>query len=253
MSNLFFCYRNHCIDSTTITEVYGTSNSDYGTSKLVDNNLQSYFLANGITSKPSILFNFGTQVYVDSLIVIHNLNETGTLYIKAGDTIPPITEVYGLPILGSTGTSMNYFTPEVPYTYWQLFTDGTNMNTPVKINEVFIGKRDVFPVNPEYSFSKEMDSSTIITESEKGQRKIYHKYTKQKWNFSYPSIDVTLEGTFNKIRNYCGGSYKPFFMCLDKDDNKFETYFTRFIKNSYKHTEIAYNTFDISFSLEEEL
>lgn len=252
MSNLFFCYRNHCIDPTNITESYGTSNSDYGTSKLADGNLQSYWSANGAIAIPNILFNFGTQIYVDSLIVIHNMT-TGTLYMNAGNTNPPSTITYGLPILSSTGTSMNYFSPEVPYTYWQLFANGTNMNIPVKINEIFIGKRDTFPVNPEYSFKKEINSSTIVTESEKGQKKVYHKYAKQKWDFSFPSIDSALEGTFNKIRNYCGGSYKPFFMCLDKDDNKFETYFTRFIKNSYKHSEIAYNIFDVSFSLEEEL
>ncbi len=252
MSNISFFYRNHCADPVSITEVNGTSNTDYGTSQIADNNLQTYFLGNTIPSVPNVLFNFGTQIYVDSVIVVHNMN-AGTLYINAGDTNPPSTITYGLPILSSTGTSMNFFSPEVSYTYWQLFANGTNMNTPVKINEIFIGKRDTFSSNPEYSFKKYIDSSTIVTESEKGQRKVYHKYTKQKWDFSYPDVTDALNGTFNKIRNFCVGSYKPFFFCEDIDDNKFETHFVRFVKNSYKHVEEKQGCHNIEFSLEEEV
>ena len=250
-------YRNHCNDTTSITETLGTSNSDFGTSKIADNNLQSYWSTNLITPGPgtvaNVIFNFGTQIYVDSLIVVHNLNETGTLYIKAGDTNPPVTATYGLPLLGSTGTSVNFFSPEVPYTYWQLFTNGTKLSEVTKIKEVFIGKRDTLSVNPQYPFRKEIEAYTILTESEKGQRKVYHKYTKSKWDFNYPVIDEATFGTLNKIRNYCGGSYRPLWMCLDKDDDKFATYFVRFEKNSFAHSEIMDGIFDVSFSLEEEL
>lgn len=250
-------YRNHCNDAFGITETLGTSNSDFGTSKLADNNLQTYWSTNLITPGPgtvaNIIFNFGTQIYVDSLIVVHNLNENGTLYMKAGDTNPPVTATYGLPILGSTGTSVNYFSPEVPYIYWQLFCNGTKLSEVTKIKEVFIGKRDTLSVNPQYPFRSEIEAYTILTESEKGQRKVYHKYTKSKWDFEYPAIPGSLNGTFNKIRSYCGGSYRPFYMCIDTDDDKFETYMVRFIKNSYNHQEVAYNVHNISFGLEEEL
>ncbi len=257
MSNISFFYKNFCESPSAITETWGTNNSDYGTAKLADGNLQSYWETMGISPGPgtvaNIIFNMGSQVYVDSLIVVHNLNETGTLYVKGGNTNPPTTATYGLPILGSTGTSINFFSPEVAYSFWQVFADGTKLSESVKIKEVFIGKRDVFSVNPEYPFRKELESSTIITESEKGQRKVYHKYTKNRWGFSYPAINDALNGTMNKIRNHCHGSYKPFWMCLDKDDDKFSTYMVRFLKNSYRHQEIMDGIHDISFSLEEEL
>ena len=247
-----------CESPSVITDTWGTSNSsDFGTSKLADNNLQSYWSTQGISPGPgtvaNILFTMGSAVYADSIIVVHNLNESGTLYIKAGDTNPPTTATYPLPILGSTGTSVNFFSPTVAYNFWQLFTDGTKLSEVVKIKEVFIGKRDELSVNPQYPFHKEIESSTIVTESEKGQKKVYHKYTKQSWSFEYPSVDEATFGTLSKIRNYCGGSYRPFWMCLDKDDNPYETYFVRFIKNSFKQQEIAYNVYDVSFSVEEEL
>mgnify|MGYP001570880695 CR=1 FL=1 len=257
MSNILFCYKNFCENASTITETWGTSNGDMGTSKLCDNNLQSYWETKGISPGPgtvaNVIFGMGSQVYVDSLIVIHNLNETGTLYIMAGNTTPPTTTSYGLPILGSTGTSINFFSPEVAYSFWQIFADGTKLSESVKIKEVFIGKRDTLSVNPQYPFRKEIEAYTILTESEKGQRKVYHKYTKQRWGFEYPAIDEATFGTLNKIRNFCGGSYRPFWMCLDFDDDKFATYMVRFMKNSYKHQEIIDGIHDISFSVEEEL
>ena len=107
MSNILFCYKNLCEAPSKITDLYGTSNSLFGTAKLNDNNLSSYWSSNSITNA-NILFDFGSNVYVDSLIAVHNLTGVGTLYINAGDTNPPTTVAYGLPILGSTGTSMNF-------------------------------------------------------------------------------------------------------------------------------------------------
>ena len=257
MSNILFCYKNFCESPSVITETWGTTNSDFGTSKLADNNLQSFWTTQGISPGPgtvaNILFTMGSAVYVDSLIVVHNLNETGTLYVKAGDTNPPTTITYPLPILGNTGTSINFFSPIVSYNFWQLFADGTKLSEVTKIKEVFIGKRDTLSVNPQYPFRKEIEAYTILTESEKGQRKVYSKYTKQRWGFEYPAIDEATFGTLNKIRNYCGGSYRPLWMCLDKDDDKFATYMVRFMKNSFKSTEIIDGIYDVSFGIEEEL
>jgi len=256
VSNISWLYKNFCETASAITETFGTTNSDFGTSKIADNNLQSYFSADRIITPigtvVNILFTMGSAVFIDSIIVVHNMN-VGTLYVKAGDTNPPTTATYPLPILGSTGTSVNFFSPTVGYNFWQLFADGTKLSEVVKIKEVFIGKRDELSVNPQYPFHKEIESSTIVTESEKGQRKVYHKYTKQRWGFEYPSIDTPTFGTLSKIRNYCGGSYRPFWMCLDKEDNPYETYFVRFLKNSFKNIEIMDGIYDVSFSVEEEL
>ena len=252
MSNILFCYKNLCEAPSKITDLYGTSSSLYGTNRLADNNLSSYWSSNSITNA-NILFDMGSNVYVDSLIAVHNLTGIGTLYVNAGDTNPPTTIAYGLPILGSTGTSMNFFTPIVNYRYWQLFFEGVGLTEVTKIKEVFIGKRDVLSVNPQYPFRTEMESSTILTESEKGQKKVYLKYTKRSWEFDYPSVNEATFGTLNKIRNFCNGSYRPLWFCLDKDDNKFETFFARFEKNSFKQKEIFYGVHDVSFRLNEEL
>ncbi len=250
--NLSFMYKNHCIDPVSITEVYGTSNSDYGTAKVADNNLQSYWSTNGNIQNSELLFNFGTQVFVDSLIVVHNM-DAGTLYMQAGDTNPPNTVVYGLPILGSTGTSIKYLNSPVNYKYWQLYIGGAGLSSPVKINEIFIGKRDTFSNNPQYPFKSGRESSTILTESEKGQRKVYHKYSRNNWEFFFPSINEALTGTLNNIRDFCHGSYKPFFMCIDIDDNSYETFFVRIKKGSWKHIENTYGIYDVSFGIEEEV
>lgn len=260
MSNISWMYRNLCNNPSAIVDIIGTVNSDFGSSRLSDNNLKSYWASVSTGTIVSILFDMGSSVWADTFIVVHNLpvvnNEpaagTYTLYLNAGNTNPPTTSTYYLSNPASLGTSMYYGT-EVNYRYFRLLSYGTSFNEQTKINEVFIGKRDVFPINPEYPFGHELDSATIVTESEKGQKKVYHKYTRNKWNFKYSAIDDALWGTMRKIRSYCGGSYRPFFMCIDSDDNKFETYMVRFIKNSFKHQEVAYNIHDVQFSVEEEL
>lgn len=254
MSNISFMYRNLCESPRSITETFGTTNSIYGTSMLADGNLQSYWSTDRI-SNSTILFDFGSSVSIDSLIVIHNMN-IGTLFIGAGGTIASYgtSDVfYGLPLYGSTGTSVNFLTTPVNFRYWKLFANGTNLNEVTKIKEVFLGRRITPNINPEYPFQHELDSATIVTESEKGQKKVYHKYSRNKWNFKYSAIDDALWGTMRKIRSYCSGSYRPFFMCIDSDDNKFETYFCRFGKNSFQHQEISYGLHDVVFSVEEEL
>lgn len=260
MSNISWMYRNLAESPSAIVDVIGTSNSDFGSSRLTDNNLKSYWASISTGTIVSILFDMGSSVWADSFIIVHNLPVvnteptagTYTLYLNAGNTNPPTTSTYYLSNPASLGTSMYYGT-EVNYRYFRLLSYGTSFNEQTKINEVFIGKRDIFPINPEYPFRKKIDSATIVTESEKGQKKVYSKYVRRGWGFSYNSINDALNGTMNKIRNYCNGSYKPFFMCIDSDDNKFETFFCRFVKNSFKHSETMVNCHDIDFEIEEEL
>ena len=260
MSNISWMYKNMCQNPATITETFGTSNSLFGTNRLADGDLQSYWLSRSTGTVISILFDMGSAVWADSFIVVHNLpvvnNEpsagTFTLYLNGGNTNPPITSTYYLSNPASLGTSMYYGTA-INYRYFRLLSYGTSFNEQTKINEIFVGKRDTFSVNPEYPLKKEMDSSTIVTISEKGQKKVYHKYTRTNWELSYPSIGEEIYGTMLKIRKYCNGSYKPFWVCFDIDDNPYETFFVRFGKNGFKNKEINYNIHDVSIRLEEEL
>ena len=260
MSNISWMYHNLCQNPASITETFGTSNSLFGTNRLADGDLQSYWLSTSVGTVISILFDMGSAVWADTFIVVHNLpvvnNEplagTFTLYLNAGNTNPPIASTYYLSNPASLGTSM-YYGSAVNYRYFRLLSYGTSFNEQIKINEIFIGKRDTFNVNPEYPFKRETDSSTIVTISEKGQKKVYHKYTRTNWELSYPSIDEITYGTMLKIRKYCSGSYKPFFVCFDIDDNKFETFMVRFGKNGFKHKEESYGNHSINLRLEEEL
>ncbi len=251
MSNISWMYKNKVSNIVSMSEIYGTTNSDYGTANLIDNNIQSYYSANS-TSLTKVLFDFGSAVTIDSLIVVHNAdgNLGGTVYFHIGNNNPPTDVDVGVPVVSRTGTSMKFLSSAISYRYFQLCAiAGTKVT---KINEVFIGKRDTFPINPEYPFKKELVMSNIITQSEKGKKFVYNKYDRLKWDFRYPSMDDILYGTFSAMRDFCGGSYKPFFMCIDKDDNLLDTYFVRFVNNTWKHSEISYGVHDVEFSIEEE-
>lgn len=297
MSNISWMYKNLVSSIPTITETFGTSNSDYGTNNMFDNNLQTYWSVDrlNLTTPATVIFDFGSNVNVDSLIVVHNLN-SGTMYFIADNTLPVVpiiadphyillgepplvigdtpynfsdipmrygtsntpvlsgtfTNIFGLPILGSTGTSTNYINDVRNYRYWELFLGGTNFSEVSRINEVFIGRRDTLPINPEWPFLIESDTKTIVTKSETGHKYVYKKYDSKKWSFRYSGINQAEFGTLNNMRSICNGGYKPFFMCIDKDDNKFDTKFIRFSKGFWKSSEVAYKIYDLEFSVEEE-
>lgn len=252
MSNISWMYKNKAENMYVMTETYGTVNGDYGTANLVDNDLQSYYAAHGPDGLTKVLFDFGSSVSVDSFIVIHNMDGDigGTVYFKVGDTNPPVTSTIGVPVVSITGTSAKYLASAVNYRYFQLNAiAGTRFS---KINEVFLGNRDILPINPEYPLKKELMMSNIITQSEKGKKFVYNKYDRLKWDLKYPAINDAVYGTLNNMRDHCGGSYKPFFICIDKDYNLLETYFVRIARSSWKHTELIDGSHDISFSIEEE-
>lgn len=252
MSNIAWMYKNKVEDIYGMTETYGTANGDYGTANLGDNDLSSYYAAQGPDSLTKVLFDFGSAVTIDTLVVVHNIDSatSGTAYFNVGDTNPPITATYGVPVVSTTGTSAKYLVSSITYRYFELNAIAGTRFT--KINEVYIGKRDVFPVNPEYPFKKELIESNIDTLSEKGKIFSYNKYSRLKWDFVYSSINDALYGTMNNMKKICSGGYKPFFLCIDSDDNLLETFFVKFVKNSWKHTEIIDGIHDIYFSVDEE-
>lgn len=262
MSNISWMYKNKIENVITMTETYGTINGDYGTSSLADGDLQSYFSGNSESASPTILFDFGSVVTVDSFIVVSNHrsninNDNGVLSFNAGDTNPPTGTNIILRALTdptdirSAGTAVRFLSSSISNRYFKLsaLIGGTAVT---HLNEVFIGKRDTLPINPEYPLKKELMMFNIVTQSEKGKKFVYNKYDRLKWDFKYSAINDALYGTLNNMRDHCGGSYKPFFICIDKDDNLLETYFVRIARSSWKHTELIDGSHDISFSIEEE-
>lgn len=250
-------YKNLCESPLNVTATYGTSNPDYNIDKLHDNNLQTWFSSDRIITPTgdvvTVTFDFGSAVYADTFITVHNINTTGTMYFKAGDTNPPTTETHGLPLINSTGTSMKYMSSPIYYRFFKLFANGTKLSEVTKIKEMFIGKRNTLLINPEYPFSRGSDSVTIVNESEKGQKSTYHRYNRHKWAFNYTAVDSSINDALNNVRNYCKGSYKPFWFCEDYSDNIVDTFFCRFQGNSFKHSEVMDGVHDVQFAIEEEL
>lgn len=176
------------------------------------------------------------------------------MIFKAGTSNPPLNASYSLPVSEDfIGTSMNYLGSAVSYRYWQLFVGAANFDNNISINEVFIGKRLELSINPEYPFKKNLDISDIELSVPSGKKYVYNKYNRINWEFSYPGLDSDDFNNLEIMRGYCKGSYTPMWMCIDRDDNKFDTKFTRLKKNSWKKKEVSYQVYDVSFSVEEDL
>ena len=86
MPNIYWMYKNRLKDVKSITESTGTSNVNYGTANIKDFELTTSFRSNsGEGTKSTLLFNFGSSVYIDSAIAVHTLPSVGTLVLRASD------------------------------------------------------------------------------------------------------------------------------------------------------------------------
>ena len=84
MPNIYWMYRNKLENASSITESSGTSDTNYGTANIKDFDLHTSFRSNsGEGTKSTLLFNFGSSVYIDSAIAVHTLPSVGTLVLKS--------------------------------------------------------------------------------------------------------------------------------------------------------------------------
>lgn len=255
--NVSFAYKNFIEDVSDILDLYGTTdNTNFGTAKIADFDLNTSFRSNGVAGlygTTTIRFNFGSSVYVDSLIAVHNFT-TGTIYIQASGTADGNDATYGLPIdSGIAGTSVKFLTSPVSFKYWKLFMAGNTSDGYHELKEAFIGKKLTLNENPSYPFEPNVIEDTIMNMAEKGQRFIYHNFSRKTWELNYEGITESSYLALSKMRRYCRGSYKPLWFCIDYDNDPLEIFFTRMIGNEFSYKELTVDVWDVSFRLEEEL
>src|SRR3972149_3973356 len=94
--SITFLYKNLINNATKITE--NSSRPYYGTAYIYDNDLNSVYRGTSGNGTSTVLFDFGSAVYMDSVACISNLTTSGTLVLRAGTISSVGDQVFGIPI-----------------------------------------------------------------------------------------------------------------------------------------------------------
>ena len=248
--SISFLYKNLIDNVTSISE--NTSQLGWGTAYLYDGDLNSAFRGTStVTGTTTVLFNFGSAVYMDSVVCINNLTSTGTCWLLGG-TIASVGDfTTGIPIDG-LGTSYKYFGNQ-GFQYWKFNMKGATAISQHQVNELFLGKRTTISEMPSYPFSETIEESTIDLISEKGNKWVYQNYERKIWSFNFEGVNATTENALYKMYKYCRKNTQPLWMLLDPDNDPLNIKFVRFQSNAFLSEEITKNIFDITMGLEQEI
>ena len=244
-----FLYKNLIETATKITE--NSSRPHYGTAFIYDNDLNSVYRGTAGNGTSTILFDFGSAVYMDSVACISNLTTSGTMVLRAGTLSSVGDQVFGIPVDGF-GTSHKFFGDQ-GYRYWRLDAFGQTAIFKHQINEVFLGKRLSISEMPSYPLENSIEEDTTELISERGQRWVYHNFEQENWIFNFEGVNSTTENNLYKMYKYCRKNTQPFFMNLNLDDNANNIKYIRFKENAFLSEEITKNCFDISLEIESEV
>src|SRR3990167_5693995 len=91
-------YKNKIQDAVSITE--NASISQYGTSYIYDVDTNSAYRGTTGYGTTTILFDFGSAIYMDSACCITNLTSSGTLVLRVGATSSVTGTAFGIPLDG---------------------------------------------------------------------------------------------------------------------------------------------------------
>ena len=245
-----FLYKNLIDKVSSISENSGANT--FGTEYLHDHDINSVFRgADTSIGTTTILFSFGSAVYMDSVACVTNLTSIGTLIVRAGVSSSVAEQAFGVPLDG-LGTSHKFF-GNYGYQFWRLDLYGVTGIGKHQVNEVFLGKRLSISQMPTYPMGNSMEEDTIELISERGQKWVYSNFERENWVFNFESVNATTENDLYKMYRYCGKNTQPFFMNLNLDDNANNIKYARFKENSFLSEEITKNTFDISLEIESEV
>lgn len=247
---LTFLYKNLINNVTSITE--NQSSPGWGTAFLYDGDINSVFrgIATAIGTT-TVLFNFGSAVYMDSVVCVSNLILSGTMILRAGTISSVGNQAFGIPIDG-LGTSHKFFDNN-GYQYWRLDLYGTTAFGKHQINEIFLGKRLSIAEMPSYLLNNSIEEDTTELISERGQKWIYHNCEKEGWIFNFESVNATTENDLLLMYKFVRKNTQPFFMALDPDNNPNNIKYVRFKDNSFLSDEVTKNVFDLTMEIEEEI
>lgn len=255
-----FLYKNKIKDAVSMTESEINVYNGWGTSNLADDDINSAFrgdthLINPNIGTTTILFNFGSAVYMDSIAIVCNLTINGTCWLTAGINPINIAETFGIPLNG-LGTAHSYFggqfqtDPPQPYQYWKLYMKGATSILTHQINELFLGKRTTISEMPSYPFINEIEENTVELISERGQRWSYSNYEREYWILNFEGVNAATESSLFNIYKYCRKNTQPFWFCLYPDTEPLNIKFVRFRDNAFLSSEETKNVYDITIELE---
>ena len=244
-----FLYNNLIDQATSIKE--STVISQYGTSYVHDGDLNSAYRGTSGNGTSTLLFDFGSAVYMDSICCISNLTTTGTLVLRAGATSSVGDQVFSIPIDG-LGTSHKFF-GNFAYQYWRVDLFGQTGILKHQINELFLGKRLSIVEMPSYPLENSIEENTTELTSERGQKWVYSNYERENWILNFEGVNRTTENNLYNMYRFVRKNTQPFFMALDSDNNPNEIKYVRFKDNAFMSDEITKNVFDISLEIEKEV
>ncbi len=252
---LTFLYKNKIKEAISITESEKNTYTGWGTSALCDDNLNSAFrgdvhLTNPSIGTTSILFNFGSAVYMDSVAGVFNLTVVGTCWLEAGVTSSCGNFTTGIPIDG-LGTAYKYFGNQ-GYQYWKINMKGATGESMHQINELFLGKRLTINEMPSFPLSNSKEADMVELVSERGQKWAYFNYERENWIFNFEGVSNTTENALYNMYKYTRKDTTPFWMNLDINNSN-NLRFIRFKDKAFLSTEVTKNIFDITCEVESEI
>ena len=252
--NIYWCYRNLVEKATTITESSGTAGdggTNFGTANIKDYDLNTSFRSNTDKGTTTITLDFGSAVYVDSFIAVHNLPSEGTCLLRGGASKPPTDVTISAPIVAK-GTSVKYTTAS-GYRYWEVSLGGTTAGGYHELFELFLGKRMELDENPTYPLRVTDVEDVVENLTERGQKYVYSNYSRRTWQLNYEAIPQASYDKLITMKSYVSGSYKPLWFCIDPGNNPEETYFVRLAQREFTFDELISNIWNVSFVVEQEL
>ena len=244
-----FLYKNLLDNVTKVTE--SSTVSQYGTAYLWDNDLNSVYRGTSGNGTSTILFDFGSAVYMDSVFCISNLTTSGTLVLRAGTISTVGDQVFGLPIDGY-GTSHKFFGNQ-GYRFWRLDAFGVTAIFKHQINECFLGRRLSISEMPSYPLQNSIEEDTVELISERGQKWIYSNYERESWVFNFEGVNNTTESNLYNMYRYVKKNTQPFWMNLDPDNNPNNMRYVRFKEGAFLSEEVTKNIFDLTMEIESEI
>ena len=247
--SITFLYKNLINNATKITE--NSSRPYYGTAYIYDNDLNSVYRGTSGNGTSTVLFDFGTAIYMDSVACISNLTTSGTLVLRAGTISSVGDQVFGIPIDGY-GTSHKFFN-NFGYRFWRLDAFGQTAIFKHQINEISLFKRLSISEMPSYPLENSIEEDTTELISERGQKWIYKNFEQENWIFNFEGVNSVTESGLYKMYRYCRKNTQPLWMNLNLDDNANNIKFIRFKENSFLSEEITKNVFDLTMEFSKEI
>ena len=244
-----FLYKNKIKSALSIES--NSFTNGFEPAQICDDNINSPFRSsNDSLGTTTILFTFGSSVYIDSVACVSNINLTGTLILRAGNNSNVSNFSINIPLDG-LGTSYKYI-GNMGYQYWRLDCFGATGIIKHQINELFLGKRKLITEMPSYPVETGIEEDNIELVSERGHRWIYNNFNREYWVFNFEGVNSSTESDLYNMYKFCGKSTIPFWMILD-DTNVMDIKFCRFRDKSFLSNQITKQVFDVTLEIGREI